>query len=90
MSILVVLLIILAIIVLRSIRQIDEYQRGVLFTFGKFDKILNPGWHVILPVVQSFKKIDIMYQNKKQSQRIMFLLKLMQFYTTRFLMHQRL
>ena len=59
MSILVVLLIILAIIVLRSIRQIDEYQRGVLFTFGKFDKILNPGWHVILPVVQSFKKIDI-------------------------------
>lgn len=59
MSIFVVLLIILAIIVLRSIRQIDEYQRGVLFTFGKFDKILNPGWHVILPVVQSFKKIDI-------------------------------
>lgn len=50
---------IVLVIIIRSIRQIDEYQRGVLFTFGKFDKILNPGWHVILPIVQSFKKIDI-------------------------------
>lgn len=59
MRFLLVLGIVVLLIIIRSIRQIDEYQRGVLFTFGKFDKILNPGWHVILPIVQSFKKIDI-------------------------------
>lgn len=47
------------IIILSSIRQINEYERGILFKYGKFDKILGPGWHVIIPVLYSFKKIDI-------------------------------
>ena len=47
------------IVILMSIRQIDEYERGILFRFGKFAKILNPGWHVILPVIHSYRKIDI-------------------------------
>lgn len=59
MGFIIVVAVIIAIIILRSIRQIDEYQRGVLFSFGRFDKILGPGWHVILPIIQSFKKIDI-------------------------------
>lgn len=56
MGFIIVVAVIIAIIILRSIRQIDEYQRGVLFSFGRFDKILGPGWHVILPIIQSFKK----------------------------------
>ena len=50
---------ILVVIILCSIRQINEYERGILFTFGKFTKILNPGWRIILPIFQSFKKVDI-------------------------------
>lgn len=50
---------ILLVIILRSVRQIDEYERGILFTCGRFSRILNPGWHVILPIIQSFKKVDI-------------------------------
>ena len=46
-------------VILRSIRQINQYERGVLFAFGKFVKILDPGWRIILPVVQSMRKIDI-------------------------------
>ena len=42
-----------------SIKQIGEYERGLKFTCGKFSRILEPGWHVIVPVFQSFKKIDI-------------------------------
>ena len=56
---LVVLIIIVGFVVLSSIRQINEYERGILFTFGKYSKVLNPGWHVILPVIQFFKKVDI-------------------------------
>ena len=51
--------IILLIIVLSSIRQINEYERGVKFSFGKFKKILEPGWHIILPIFESYEKTDI-------------------------------
>ena len=54
-----VLVIIPLIIVIMSIKQIEEYERGVLFTLGKFSKILNPGWNFVLPIFQSFKKVDI-------------------------------
>lgn len=42
-----------------SIRQINEYEKGVKFTLGKFSKIMNPGWNIVLPIFQSFKKVDI-------------------------------
>lgn len=56
---LIFIIIIVAIILLRSIRQVNEYERGVKFRFGKFTKILNPGWNLILPVIESMKKVDI-------------------------------
>ena len=42
-----------------SIRQVNEYERGVKLRFGKYAKILNPGWHVILPIIESMSKVDI-------------------------------
>ena len=53
------IIIIVLIIILSSIRQINEYQRGILFRFGKFHKVLGPGWHVILPIFFSCRKVDI-------------------------------
>ena len=50
---------IILVVVICSLKQINEYQRGILFTFGKFSKILNPGWHIVLPIVNFYKKIDI-------------------------------
>ena len=52
-------IIIILIILLCSIRQIDEYERGIKFSLGKFSKIMNPGWNIVLPIFQSFKKVDI-------------------------------
>ena len=56
---LIPLIVVFLIIVISSIRQIDEYERGILFKRGKYAKVLNPGWHVIWPIFQSCKKIDI-------------------------------
>jgi len=53
------LLIVIVIIVLGSIKQISEYERGVKFTCGKFSKIMEPGWRLVFPIFQSYKKIDI-------------------------------
>jgi len=46
-------------IILISLKQINEYERGIKFTFGKYDSIINPGWNIVFPVVQSIKTIDI-------------------------------
>ncbi|MDD3187100.1 MAG: slipin family protein [Bacilli bacterium] len=52
-------LIVVVFILMISVRQINEFERGLLFTFGKFSKILNPGWRIVLPIVQSYRKVDI-------------------------------
>jgi len=59
MSGIIVLIIIVGFILLCSIRQINEYERGILFTFGKYTKVLEPGWKIVLPIIQSYSKVDI-------------------------------
>ena len=54
-----VIIFVVVIILLGSIKQINEYERGILFTFGKFSKVLEPGWKIVLPIIQSYKKVDI-------------------------------
>lgn len=53
------ILLVVVIAILSFLRQINEYERGVLFTMGRFSRILNPGWRIVVPVFQSMKKIDI-------------------------------
>ncbi len=53
------LFIIIVVVLLSSVRQIDEYQRGIKFTCGKFSSIMEPGWRIVLPIFQSYKKVDI-------------------------------
>ena len=56
---LVFILFIVLIILLTSVRQINEYERGIKFTRGKFSSIMKPGWNIVLPIIQSFKKVDV-------------------------------
>jgi regulator of protease activity HflC (stomatin/prohibitin superfamily) len=42
-----------------SIRQINQYERGVRFTLGKFTGVMEPGWRLVLPVIQSYQKVDV-------------------------------
>ncbi|MDD4938407.1 MAG: slipin family protein [Candidatus Shapirobacteria bacterium] len=46
-------------ILLISIRQINQYERGLKFTFGKFTSVLEPGWRLVFPIIQSSRKVDI-------------------------------
>ncbi len=59
MGFFIFIVVIVLIIILASIRQISEYERGILFRFGKYKKILNPGWNIVLPIIESFQKVDI-------------------------------
>jgi len=46
-------------VILISIRQVNEYQRGVKFQLGKYTKEMQPGWRLIIPIFQSMTKVDI-------------------------------
>ena len=46
-------------IILISLRQVNQYQRGVMFTMGRFTGIKNPGWRIVLPIFQSMQKVDM-------------------------------
>ena len=46
-------------IVLISVRQINEYQRGVKFRLGKYYSTKKPGWRLVVPVFEQMRKVDI-------------------------------
>jgi regulator of protease activity HflC (stomatin/prohibitin superfamily) len=42
-----------------SIIEIKQYERGVKFTIGKFSGIAEPGWRLVIPVFQKMIKVDV-------------------------------
>ena len=42
-----------------GIKVIYQYERGVVFTLGKFSSIRNPGLNLIIPILQSMVRVDI-------------------------------
>lgn len=50
---------IIVFIILASIKQVNQYERGVKFGLGKFIGIMEPGWRLVIPVFQSYQKIDM-------------------------------
>lgn len=49
-------LIVLLVVILK---QINQYERGVRFTMGRYSGIMEPGWRIVIPVFQSFQKVDM-------------------------------
>lgn len=45
--------------ILSCLKQINQYERGVKFTMGRFTSIIEPGWRLIIPVFQFIKKVDM-------------------------------
>ena len=50
---------IIVFILLISIRQINQYQKGVKFMLGKYIGLMNPGWRLVFPIIQSYRKVDL-------------------------------
>lgn len=47
------------ILVISSIKQINQYERGIRFSFGKYTGMMEPGWRFVWPIIQSYQKVDI-------------------------------
>jgi regulator of protease activity HflC (stomatin/prohibitin superfamily) len=62
MIVYVVLLLFVVIVVLfltASVRILREYQRGVIFTLGRFGGVKGPGLILLIPYVQQMVKVDL-------------------------------
>ena len=41
------------------IRQINQYERGIMLTMGRYTSTKMPGWRLVIPVFQRMIKVDI-------------------------------
>lgn len=55
----VFLLIIAAVFILACLKVIQEYERGIKFTLGKYAGVMPPGLRIVIPVIQTFQKVDL-------------------------------
>jgi len=55
----IALFILILVLIFSSIRVLNEYERGVMFTLGRFSGVKGPGLIVVFPVVQQMRKVDL-------------------------------
>lgn len=58
-SIGLLLLVIVVAFILSGIKIINQYERGVVLTLGRFSGIREPGLRVVVPVFQQMTKVDV-------------------------------
>ena len=59
MSIVIVVIAALSALLVASIRVLREYERGVMFTLGRYSGTKGPGLILVIPVVQQVVKVDL-------------------------------
>ncbi len=52
-------LIVVVFFVLSGLKIVKEYQRGVKFTLGRYSGILKPGLRLVIPIIQSWQRVDL-------------------------------
>lgn len=55
----VVFIVIFIILMPIILRQVNEYERGLIYTMGRYTGLVGPGWRFVIPIFQSLTKVDI-------------------------------
>ncbi len=55
----IIIVIVLIVFLLSGLRLLFEYERGVVFTLGKYSSVKNAGLTWIFPVIQTMRKVDL-------------------------------
>ena len=54
-----VVIVVVALIIFSAIKVLREYERGVVFLFGRFQEVKGPGIIILLPGVQQMVRVDL-------------------------------
>ena len=55
----IILLLIIAIFILSGIKVINQYERGVVLTLGRFTGVRDPGLRIVVPIFQKLLRVDV-------------------------------
>lgn len=55
----ILLLVLIVLIAVRLFRILREYERGVIFFLGRFQKVKGPGLIIVIPVIQQMVRVDL-------------------------------
>src|SRR3990170_1494259 len=58
-GLLLIILIVGGLLLLSSLRVIDQYERGIVLTLGSYSYTLQPGLRIIIPIIQRVIKVDM-------------------------------
>jgi regulator of protease activity HflC (stomatin/prohibitin superfamily) len=53
------LIILILAIIISSLKVVKQYERGVKFTLGKFSGVMEPGLKLVVPIIQTWERVDI-------------------------------
>jgi regulator of protease activity HflC (stomatin/prohibitin superfamily) len=56
------IIIIIGVVVAATVKILREYERAVVFTFGRFQKVMGPGLVILIPFVQEMVRVDLRIQ----------------------------
>jgi regulator of protease activity HflC (stomatin/prohibitin superfamily) len=55
----IAVVVLLLVLLFSALRVLNEYERGVMFTLGRFTGIKGPGIIFVFPMVQQMRKVDL-------------------------------
>src|SRR5688572_33076612 len=55
----IALIVIIGALLISAIKVLKEYERGVMFTLGRFTGVKGPGLIIVIPIVQQLVKVDL-------------------------------
>lgn len=59
MEFIITLLIVFIVLIISGIKVINQYERGVVLTLGRFSGIKSPGLRVVVPLIQRLIRVDM-------------------------------
>lgn len=58
-GVVVLIFLILVFVIIPGIRIVNQYERGIVLTLGKYTSTRSPGLNIIVPFIQTMRKVDV-------------------------------
>ena len=53
-------IVVFAVFFVTSVKKYNQFERGIIFRLGKFNRVAGPGWAVVIPFFEEqYKKVDV-------------------------------
>src|SRR6266576_5805136 len=59
LAFLIPIVVLVLVVITAALKILREYERGVIFTLGRFTGVKGPGLILLIPVVQQMVKVDL-------------------------------